>query len=175
MVNFEMFTQIIDNLGGIDVEVTEKEAKFINKTTRHTIESGESVHLNGAEALVYVRIRKLDSDYMRTFRQRKVITALINKAKNTELTQLYQIVTDIFPLIQTDMSAGDLTSLFFRAGYALLAYDDIQQTQAPIEDHFKEGYASGGQWVEFLDLEAVREYLYKFIYTDELSSEEKTE
>ena len=83
-----MFTQIIDKLGGVDVEVTEKEAKFINRTTRYTVESGESVHLDGAKALVYCRIRKLDTDYMRTYRQRKVITALINKAKRTPLTKL---------------------------------------------------------------------------------------
>lgn len=175
MVNFDMFTQIIDSLGGIEVEVTEKEAKFINRTTRHTIESGESVLLNGAEALVYCRIRKLDSDYMRTFRQRKVISALINKAKDTELTELYETVTEIFPMLQTDMSAGDLTQLFFKAGFALVAYDDIQQTQAPIEEHFEAGYTSGGQWAEFLDLEAVREYLYKFIYTDEISTQEEGE
>lgn len=175
MVNFDMFTQIIDSLGGIEVEVTEKEARFINKTTRHTIESGDNVLLDGAEALVYCRIRKLDSDYMRTFRQRKVITALINRAKDSELTELYETVTAVFPLIQTDMSAGELTQLFFRAGFALVAYNDIQQTQAPIEEHFEAGYTSGGQWAEFIDLEAVREYLYKFIYTDEIRTEEETE
>ncbi len=175
MVNFDMFTQIIDSLGGIEVEVTEKEARFINKTTRHTVESGENVLLNGAEALVYCRIRKLDSDYMRTFRQRKVITALINRAKESELAELYETVTAVFPLIQTDMSAGELTQLFFKAGFALVAYSDIQQTQAPIEEHFKAGYTSGGQWAEFIDLEAVREYLYKFIYTDEINTEENAE
>lgn len=175
MVNFDMFTQIIDNLGGVEVEVTEKEADFINRTTRHTIESGESVLLNGAEALVYCRIRKLDTDYMRTFRQRKVISALIERAKDSELTELYETVMDIFPMIQTDMDAKDLTKLFFKAGYALVAFDGIQQTQAPIDEHFEEGYTEGGQWAEFLDLEAVREYLYDFIYTDKIDTEEKEE
>ncbi len=175
MVNFDMFTQIIDSLGGIEVEVTQKEAEFINRTTRHTVESGESVLLNGAEALVYCRIRKLDSDYMRTYRQRKVISALINKAKDSELTELYDTVMDIFPMVQTDMSAGDLTQLFFRAGFALVTYDDIVQTQAPIEEHMEVGYTDGGQWAEFPDLPAVQNYLYEFIYTDNLDTSEEAE
>lgn len=175
MVNFDMFTQIIDSLGGIEVEVTEKEADFINRTTRHTIESGESVLLNGAEALVYCRIRKLDSDYMRTFRQRKVISALINKAKDSSVTELYDTVMDIFPMVQTDMSAGDLTQLFFRAGFALVSYDDIVQTQAPIEEHMEVGYTDGGQWAEFPDLPEVQNYLYEFIYTDNIDTAEESE
>lgn len=97
MVNFEMFTQIIDNLGGVEVEVTEKEAKFIRNTTRHKdMESGDSVLLDGAKALVYCRIRKLDSDYMRTLRQRKVITALINKATETDIQTLLKRSTRYF-------------------------------------------------------------------------------
>ena len=90
MVDFDMFTGIIDSLGGVEVEVTKKEANFINRTTRQNVDYGDSVRLNGDEALVYCRIRKLDSDYMRTFRQRKVITALINQAKKAGIPKLIE-------------------------------------------------------------------------------------
>ncbi len=175
MVNFEMFTQIIDNLGGVEVEVTDKEARFIRNTTRHKdMESGENVLLDGAKALVYCRIRKLDSDYMRTMRQRKVITALINKANETDLATLFDAVNKVFPLIQTDMNAAELTALAFKGGFGILAFD-IQQTRAPIEEHM-EATTINGQWVEVLELDNVRAYLHDFIYTNKIDPDEtKTE
>lgn len=175
MVNFEMFTQIIDNLGGVEVEVTDKEAKFIRNTTRHKdMESGDSVLLDGAKALVYCRIRKLDSDYMRTLRQRKVITALINKATSTDIQTLLDAVNKVFPLIQTDMNAAEISALALKGGFGILAFD-IQQTRAPIDEHMKAS-TIGGQWVEVLEMDNVREYLHDFIYTNKIDPEEtKTE
>ncbi len=175
MVNFEMFTKIIDNLGGVEVEVTDKEAKFIRNTTRHKdMESGENVLLDGAKALVYCRIRKLDSDYMRTHRQRKVITALINKATKTDIATLLDAINKVFPLIQTDMNAAEISALALKGGFGILAFD-IQQTRAPIEDHMK-ATTINGQWVEVLEMDNVREYLHDFIYTNKIDPEEtKTE
>lgn len=170
-VDFDMFTQIIDKLGGIDVEVTDKEAKFINRTTRHTIDSGESVHLNGAQALVYCRIRKLDSDYMRTYRQRKVITALINKAKSTSPSELISMMNDVFPLITTDLSPLEITGLAYKGGLGLLMFD-IEQTRVP-QDGQSDNGMHNGQWTEELDFDAVREYLYDFIYTDKIDVSEE--
>ena len=166
MVDFEMFTNIIDSLGGVDVEVTEKEAKFINKTTRHTVDHGESVHLNGAEALVYCRIRKLDTDYMRTYRQRKVITALIGQAKSAGVSKLIGTAQEVFPLIQTDMSPGEITGLAYKAGIGILAFD-IEQNRVPIDEHMSADTVNG-QWVELLDIEATSEYLQEYIYTNNI-------
>ena len=170
MVDFNMFTQIIDNLGGVDVEVTEKEAKFINKTTRHTVDYGENVHLNGAEALVYCRIRKLDTDYMRTYRQRKVITALINQSKNAGISKIIETMQDVFPLIRTDMSAGEITALAYKAGISMLAFD-IEQNRVPIDEHMTPKTING-QWVEVLDIEATKDYLTEYIYTNNIDLDE---
>lgn len=166
MVDFDMFTQIIDNLGGVDVEVTEKEAKFINKTTRHTVESGESVHLDGAKALVYCRIRKLDSDYMRTYRQRKVITALIGQAKKAGVSKLISTMQDVFPLIETDMSPAEITGLAYKGGIGILAFD-IEQNRVPIDEHMSPDTING-QWVEVLDIGATADYLQEYIYTNNI-------
>lgn len=170
MVDFDMFTQIIDSLGGVDVEITKKEANFINKTTRHTVESGESVHLNGDEALVYCRIRKLDSDYMRTYRQRKVITALIGQAKTAGISRLIETMSNIFPLIQTDMSPAEITALAYKAGIGVLTFD-IEQHRVPIDEHMSADTVNG-QWVEVLDIEATKEHLQDYIYTNKIKLEE---
>lgn len=170
MVDFDMFTQIIDNLGGVTVEVTKKEAKFINNTTRQTVESGENVTLNGEEALVYCRIRKLDSDYMRTYRQRKVISALINQAKSAGISALIQTMNKVFPLIQTDMSALEITTLAYKAGFGILAFD-IEQNRVPTDDHMEPG-TKNGQWVEIVDIEAASDYLQDYIYTNKIKIEE---
>lgn len=170
MVDFEMFTNIIDSLGGIDVEVTEKEAKFINRTTRHTVDYGESVHLNGAEALVYCRIRKLDSDYMRTYRQRKVISALIGQAKTAGAGRLISTMQDVFPMIQTDMSAAEITGLAYKGGFGILAFD-IEQNRVPTDEHMYPDTING-QWVEVVDIEATKDYLQEYIYTNNIVIEE---
>lgn len=171
MVDFEMFTKIIDAVGGVEVEVTEKEAKFIRNTTRYkNMQSGEKVRLGGAEALVYCRIRKLDTDYMRTYRQRKVISALMEQAKQTDIKALIDVMFEIFPLIQTDLDKGELISVGIKGGYGLLSYE-IEQTRVPIQEHMKESTING-QWVEVLDMDKVRKYLYDFIYTDKLKTED---
>ena len=170
MVDFDMFTQIIDSLGGVTVEVTEKEAKFINSTTRQTVESGKNVTLNGDEALVYCRIRKLDSDYMRTYRQRKVISALIGQAKKAGVSALIDTMNKVFPLIQTDMSALEITGLVYKAGLGVVAFG-IEQNRVPIDEHMEVG-TKNGQWVEIVDIDAASEYLQDYIYTNKIKIEE---
>ncbi len=170
MVDFDMFTQIIDRLGGVDVEVTKKEADFINRTTRQHIEHGENVHLNGEESLVYCRIRKLDSDYMRTYRQRKVITALINQVKKSSISKLIETLQSVFPLIQTDMSPGEITILAYKAGIGFMAFE-TEQNRVPIDEHMAPKTVNG-QWVETLDIEATKDYLIEYLYTDNIKIEE---
>ena len=58
-INFSAFTKAINAVGGVNVPVTEKEAKFMNDTTHFDdFKSGDSVHLDGAHALIFSRIRK---------------------------------------------------------------------------------------------------------------------
>lgn len=170
MVDFDMFTQIIDNLGGVEVEVTKKEAKFINSTTRQNVDYGENIRLNGDEALVYCRIRKLDSDYMRTYRQRKVITALINQAKKAGIPKLIETMRQVFPLIQTDMSPLEITTLSYKAGAGIIAFN-IEQNRVPIDEHMTPKTING-QWVEAIDIEATKNYLIEYIYTNNIKIEE---
>ena len=123
-VDFKMFTALIDGLGGIDIEVTEKEANYINYRHKYgkekkpeKVPSGENVHLSGYQALWYSRIRKLDSDFMRTKRQRKVISAIMTGVKNritpAGVFELVEIAGNVAPYIETTLSVNDFWSLMF--------------------------------------------------------------
>lgn len=108
-VDFSGFESIIDLVGGVDVKLTAAEAKHLNELRKWSLTEGVNC-LNGAQALSYARIRKLDNDFGRTNRQRTVLASLLAKAKTLELTQMYKLVEGILPMITTDMSDGDILS-----------------------------------------------------------------
>ena len=174
LVGFDMFKTIIDSVGGVDVEVTEKEAQFMRDTAKATrnIQAGESVHMNGEQALVYCRIRKLDSDFMRTYRQRKVLTSLISKAKNSSITELKEIADEVLPMIQTDISPMELTKLAFGA-VKYITYD-IKSERVPADDTWS-SRSINGQSVIVADFEANREFLKSYLYSVDPTEEITTE
>lgn len=113
-VNFKTFPKVINAIGGIDIEVKEYEAKYIRRTSRYkNFPYGDKVHLNGDEALVYSRIRKSDanSDVARSSRQRKVIEALIKKAKTANVSKLDKMAVQLLPYIRTNMSKSTILSI----------------------------------------------------------------
>ena len=112
-VNFARFAEVIDLLGGVDLELREDEAATVNKQTGRYELGGGMQHMDGEQALEYSRIRKLDAegDFGRTNRQRKVINALIEKFRNTKLTTLLGLVDDLLPMIATDMSNKEIVKL----------------------------------------------------------------
>lgn len=109
-VNFARFAEVIDLLGGVDMELRQDEANYINFASgRYELKEGMQ-HLDGEQALYYSRIRHLDndSDFSRTGRQRKVINALIEKFRNTKLTTLLGLLDDLLPMITTDMTNAEI-------------------------------------------------------------------
>lgn len=113
-VDFTQFAQIVDLLGGVEMELRQDEAEFVNYETGSEFSQGTYI-LNGEQALAYSRIRKLDADgdFSRTSRQRKVIAALVEAYRGTKLTQMLPLVTQVLPMITTDMSQMEIM------GYAL--------------------------------------------------------
>ncbi len=173
LVGFDMFKTIIDSIGGIEVEVTEKEAQFMRDTARATrnIQSGENVHMNGEQALVYCRIRKLDSDFMRTSRQRKVISALISKAKDSSLTDLKALADEVLPMVQTDISPMEVTKLAMGA-VKYITYD-IKSERVPTDGTWSSRTISG-QSAIVADFGANQEFLKNYLYSVDAPEEETT-
>ena len=120
-VDFTAVAEAVDALGGIDVELSEAEAKELNKyleeTKRLTGKSAESVsagtqHLNGVQAVTYSRIRQnVGGDYARTDRQRLVVEKLLTKAKKSNAITLGKMAKELFPQISTDFSLKKIIKL----------------------------------------------------------------
>lgn len=151
-VDFSGFKQVIDLVGGVDMELTGAEA--------YTVGSGAKAgwnHLNGEQALTYARIRKLDSDFGRTNRQRKVLSALLDKAKSLSVTELLKLVEGIIPLISTDMSNSDITGYVMDL-FPMLSELEITTQSIPAEGTYK-GASVRGMSVLVPDMEANRQVL----------------
>lgn len=157
-VDFNEFSNIIDALGGVDIKLTEKEYKNMYNT------AGESkiYHLNGEDALKYVRIRKIDSDFGRTTRQRNVLSALYESFKNKSTTELVEIATSLLPYINTNLTQSELLELLY-TGIAIKP-NNIQQMMVPVEGTYKFDTTSSGASIIALDLEENARLLQEYIF-----------
>lgn len=179
LVDFVAFEELIDAIGGVSVEVTEKEASYLNRTWQKwsltgnplTFESGEAVELNGEEALMFCRIRKLDSDFYRTERQRRVISSVKNKVMANPLS-VFDIAETVLPLVETDLSTASTMSLGMGAVTSYLKYDMAQQSIPADGTWHSERKSCGDSLVFSIDENA--EILKNFIYFDQYEGKEET-
>lgn len=110
-IDFAGFKEIVDALGGVDVELTAAEAKHLNSQYGWGDRLSEGLHhLNGEETLAYARIRKIDSDFYRSNRQRIVLEKLFEKIKDINLSEANKLVNAFLPLITTDMENSEIIS-----------------------------------------------------------------
>ena len=166
MVDFKVFKQLVDLLGGITVKgVTEAEAKYMREEVNLKKVKKGTNHMNGKTALWYCRIRYVDNDFRRTERQRKVITAIVNKALKTNPIKLMEIVKKVLPNISTDISTNELLGLAAGAAVQYIHYD-IKQQQIPAEGTWSDARISG-QLVLKMDIEENKEILKSFLYDKE--------
>lgn len=133
IVNFTSFEKIIDNLGGVELELTSAEINEINNHQKRyggvyidkTFDGTKgTLKLSGKQALAYCRIRKIDSDNMRANRQKICLSKVFSDMKNASSVQLLKILNDMVPYIRTDMPKNNIVST---AKYALsegwMSYD----------------------------------------------------
>lgn len=119
-ISFESFTKVIDYMGGVEIELTEAEAKYLNKDdlyVKYDVQPGLQ-YLDGMAALSYARMRKADgdgdSDIKRTARQHKLIEALFNKIRNLSLKELQGVADTLLPLVTTTMTPKDVADLLLK-------------------------------------------------------------
>lgn len=173
-VDFNAFTAIIDALGGVDVPVTAREAAYLNSTwykwsltgNRIYFESGDKVHMDGEHALMFSRIRKLDSDVQRTRRQRLVVNSIRQKAADANPSDLAKAAWDILPYLRTDMGGIKTTNLAI-GSILLYRHYDILQTTAPRSDTWTDRSIPNVGSVVYFDVEQNATILKNFIYRDE--------
>ena len=180
-IDFDGLMDIITALGGVDVEVTQKEMDEVNKLVPSTYESydnpnkGEMVlipergvqTLTGYQAIAYCRIRDIDSAIYRDGRQRKVIISLSSKLKDMSISDYPKLIKTLLPCVNTNMSSVELLSIGKSAYNILLKDSTIKQGQFPIIDniHSKGGKYKDAGWVWLYDKNSVV-VLKQFIFDD---------
>ena len=132
-VDFTGFEQIIDALGGVEVKLTEGEAKQVSRAA-DAVEAGTHV-LNGKQALAYARIRKIGSEFARTNRQRKILTTVFNNLKGSSLTELYNLAKTVLPMIRTDMTDAEIMGYLVELA-PMLSEMEIVSQRIPIDDGY---------------------------------------
>lgn len=160
MIDFNGFIAAIDTIGGLDIELTEKEAAELNKVYGYALLPGNN-HLDGTLSLGYARIRHIDSDFARTGRQRHVIELLIKKAMTLGPADLDALARAILPMVKTNMDDSEIINLSIGA----LDYKDyaISQLMLPIKKSYDMMYVRGMEVAKFEfreNIEALQEFLY---------------
>lgn len=170
-VDFSGFQSCIDKINGIDMELTQAEAEYLNERGNWDV-NNESAntwnltsdvnHLTGEQALAYARIRYIgNSDYERTERQRKVIMTVFEKMKSSGIGTILSLIDEMFPLLTTDISHSELL------GYAVkvvsMGIDEIESYRIPIDGGYQAAVIRKMQ-VLVPDLEKNRNFLQEILY-----------
>lgn len=113
-INFSMFKKLINELGGVDVVLSQREADSLNAANHYQPVTSGSNHLDGKTALGYSRLRDIDSDWQRIERQRKVIAAIKTKMKGKSLFELSSVTENCLPYVQTDLSSSEFALLLVK-------------------------------------------------------------
>ncbi len=179
LVNFEAFANLVDAVDGIELELTRDEIEYVNGyLVEYNMLTGREqgtdnmdlsvadngpavVHLNGPQALAYSRNRYLGTDFGRTERQRKVLTAVIGKLPGAVLTNAGGLIDSLMPNLTTNLTKNECFSLSLMAG-KLLTYD-IVSDNIPQPDTYRDVTIREMQVLE-VDFETNTRYLREKIY-----------
>ena len=127
-VNFNALIDVIDAVGGVEIDVQQEEISYINgyateiikvtgKDSMGVMEPGLQT-LNGVQATAYSRIRyTAGDDFKRAERQREVLTKVIEKLQGASLSQINKIIDKVFPEVSTNFTLTEILD------YALDAFD----------------------------------------------------
>lgn len=157
-VSFDGLVDVIDYIGGININITESERKIIGAS-----KSG-NVTLNGKQALEYSRIREIDSDYQRTSRQRKVLMAIFNKAKSIPVSSYPKAISDLSSNVETNLSTFELLDL--AKAVMSLSSEDLEGFRIPIDGTSHDSMDKGIYYLEW-DRAANKKAIHDFIYGTE--------
>lgn len=159
-VDFSSFSQLIDILGGVTLELRQDEADSINQSVPGNLTEGTHL-LNGSQALAYSRIRNLDSDgdFSRSSRQRKLLSSLLDSYRNADLLTILSVVVDALPMISTDLSKKQILVLAAKL-FPLLDNPTVVSQRMPADGTFSYSTIRNME-VLTADLDSLRELLHE--------------
>lgn len=165
-VNFNAFEKGINILGGIDITLTPKEAQALNVEIKEEKLHPGLNYLNGSLALRYSRLRRIDSDWKRIERQRAVIQAALNKAKEKSIFTLNELADTILPMVQTNLTKAEITSLLWNLPGFLNEEGLIEQMTIPTYDTCWNDVGIDGRKLIGVDFTANAQILQEFFYEE---------
>ena len=176
-VNFETLPKIIDELGGIELNIDAEELEYINGYIAHlnningtsepAIESTGIQHVSGTQALAFCRIRYTSGgDYKRTERHREVLTEIFKKIETMPVTSYPSLLSEILPMVNTSLGYSDILEL----GTEVLKLGDsnLQLERFPLDDYCEGKMISGIYYLTF-DKEITVEQLHNYIFEDKIT------
>ena len=171
MLDFGSSSGIIDMVGGVEIDVTAGEVKYANQNIAEENELlGKNVPmlthegkqtLNGIQATSWARIRSLDSDYVRSGRQRTLALALMNKVASYGKLEKIALLEDSAGMFETNMNAMDIMRV---AMDAIDVIDDTREYRAPADGMFR---VQDNPWMMIVDWDQQLKDLHKFIWEEE--------
>ena len=173
-VDFVALVRVVDAIGGVDIDLTEAERERLNATQldvkkifaplgytpKEVTQTGENVHLDGLQALAYARIRKIDSDFVRAGRQRKLLNAMLKKLRENlwNPVMLVRLVKTGLTSVNTNMSPMQILSL----GEKALMAGQAEQLRLPVDGT----YTDDGSRLNVKDYTANRDAFFRFVYNE---------
>jgi len=171
-IDFEGFMNAVDIVGGIDMELTQAEADYLNARGNWDIDNSTAGqwnlkagknHLTGEQALAYCRTRYVgNADFGRTERQRKVLTELINECKTLSVREIDGLLKEILPLLTTDMSSEQIDKYILEI-LPMLPNLKTNQMRVPADGAYYDDTVNGMS-VLIPDLEKNKELLRQMLH-----------
>lgn len=172
LISMDGIAEVIDLLGGLDLDITEAERKALNKGLfdlsglsgmEKLQESGEKVHLNGNQATAYARIRKIDSDFVRVERQRIVLLAMAEKIlSGADASTLMNIVTALMDYVDTNLTFMEIMTLA-GMGLKMDLSNGVEEMRLPADGTYEAG-TFDNVWCIKPNFEKNAAILKEFIY-----------
>ena len=170
-IDFAEMIDLVKYIGGVDIEITEKEAEYINGNRiapwrdpdeEYDTVSAGMVHLNGSQTLSYARIRHADNDYYRANRQQTVIEAILTKIKTMEKTQYPTMIKYFLNTVTSTYALSDLLGFVEKGALNYEVYTYILPNYDANEDLISTRDEEG-EMVWVYDLDAAAEIIHAII------------
>ena len=166
MVDFDEFTEIIEILGGVTLDISSAEAKYMNSASDNHFKAGTN-YFNAEDALSFTRMRyAAGGDYGRTDRQRRVIIAIAESFRDADLVTIFNVIDQVLPHIVTNLTDAQIIE-YATKGLTILGNGGTMDTLRIPQDDAHYNANIRGMAVLVPNLEACREDLREFIYENE--------
>lgn len=173
-VGFKGLKDVVDALGGVEIEITKGEISHLNNYQYSMAEDMKIEYtpvkepglqkLNGLQAVAYCRIRQIGNDFQRTERQRTVLTQISEKAKTMSVSQLNEIATSAFSEVYTSLELQEILDMIIE----ITDYKIVESSGFPEMNKLKTGnIGSHGSCVVPVNLAESVSWLHEFLFEEE--------